>query len=224
MRKVKIAQDKMDANTFAIHRNISDELFQNIVSKLKPNQWLHSTEKNDLTISELNNVKETKEFAIKPNGLYFSKGDWLFFDYSYSENEIYIADIDYSKIKVVADENDLFDFIQKYVNTRRLVNRKQIRFKLLQDEGYAGFCILPDPRILLQKLISQNKIKKGTCKSLLSYDVSTLIVWKPKEAITSLRHLMDRKNLLQFNSNSKFSTFSRDVNYDDFANALLLKL
>ena len=201
--KVQIAQDKIDANIDIINGNISNELFKKIVAKLKPNQWLHCAFDDELDNGELNNVQETEEFVFKPDGLFFSKGEWLFQNLSVDQNYIYIADVDYSKIKVITDENDLFDFMQKYMNARRIKNQNQTKIKLLQEEGYFGFCIIPDPKILLNKLIKQNKINKKSYKSLRSYDVSTLVLWNPKEVITSLKCIMNNEEFVEFLENKK---------------------
>ena len=58
-------------------------LLTRISDALKPNQWIHISKNPKLTIDNFKNFSPNKQVKyFKPEGLWMSKGEWLFHDFS----------------------------------------------------------------------------------------------------------------------------------------------
>lgn len=190
MQKIKLASINMPIKSLYLMDDFQLEMIKKVMNKLKPNQWLHvsaSGKIDKLNTDEIDNTTSKGNFIAKPNGLWLSKGDWIS-PKKYDSDAHYIATVDYSKIKVVSTLEDMFEFIKKYAN-RRIVDRKQFNFRLLQNEGYHGICFIPEPSYFLQKLYDKKLIKQGVANGLRGYDVSSLIIWNINGVIKSFKYI-----------------------------------
>lgn len=70
---------------------------------LKPNQWIR-VEKE--TFNHKLNFHKTSEMGIKPDGIWASKGEWLF--YSSPDSMVTILEVDYSNILVLTTKKRLY--------------------------------------------------------------------------------------------------------------------
>lgn len=76
---------------------------------LKPNQWIR-VEKE--TFNHKLNFHKTYGMGIKPNGIWASKGEWLF--YSSPDSMVTLLEVDYSNILVLTTKKDYIKFEKNY--------------------------------------------------------------------------------------------------------------
>jgi hypothetical protein len=135
---------------------------------LKPNQWLRVENKK---FNPKLNFYQHSESDIKPNGIWASKGEWIF--HSRKDRLITLMEVDYSKILVLTTKKDYIQFEKKYCilqNFGTVVN-KYMDYKLStygnkNNKKTKKNIVIPDKYIkyknknICYSLIDWNKVSK----------------------------------------------------------------
>lgn len=81
-------------------KTIEKKLFKKLYNSLEENQWI-KVSKDKFKYLKVTNLPK-QHYDIKPYGFWFSKGGWLFYELCCNiDNEIILADVDYSKIYTI---------------------------------------------------------------------------------------------------------------------------
>lgn len=199
-----------------------------VARELLPEEWifghynpfeLGSTKYPHRTISQ-------KEHPYnKPQGIWMSKGDWLFHDCGCSD-AISLIRVDYTHIYIITNEADLVDFEEKYVTNQGVL------WNTLSEKGYKGFVLLyllqphqfslrnrktnqeynPFGVAFLQMII-QRKVPDRMW--LCGYDVSSLVIWDTS-CITAYTHLGDTSLIDTPKITISKNTSNPSINEDEY--------
>lgn len=180
------------------HGNLDEEdekNLYNLSNALKPNQWLRTTKfsMND----DLQRPLKRPGILTKPPGLWFSKGDWLYFqwdcenkqDKNYMSNmsvNIYLIEVNNIELCSISNEDGnimrydksyyakLDDFSATFITGDDIF--QTIKFDKMQHD-FKGFEVYPLP---------EKKYYYGSHNFLASYDVSSLVLWDKKVITKSI--------------------------------------
>jgi hypothetical protein len=137
----KIAENFNYGTEGTYHEQI---LLTKLSNALKPNQWIHITKTPNLSINNFKNIKnlssKNAEY-FKPYGLWMSKGEWLFHDFSgliYKPNSsnntnnkdnryyVYIISVDYDKIYNITSKNMDYSIDNRYITKFNEFRKKYV--------------------------------------------------------------------------------------------------
>ena len=163
------------------------KLLTKLSNSLLDNQWIRikgSNSNSNCNIDTNKLIKKNLHIDYKPNGIYFSKGEWLFHIIGCTWNDyISLVEVDYSKIYKITNrkpnnykidtyyKNKLRRFHNNYIDLNYkypLINWKDIY------QNYNGFAIYPYPYYA-------NNFKDYFYLNL--YDVATLVIWNTNSII-----------------------------------------
>lgn len=172
-------------------------LLHKLSNSLKDNQWLkvsHDNSNNFNYTRSLNcgNDNVNNNSYYKPNGSWYSKGEWLFHDINggleyLSNSYISLVEVDYSKIyKITNNKPNNYKLLPSYYKAlnkfiaryNKIYKHKNFNIMMIKwmpiCKKYNGIAIYPiPPHSYLRQYIKTEK----TLHFLESWDVSSLCLW-----------------------------------------------
>ena len=175
--------------------NKQKKLLNKLSNSLLDNQWIRiSNIDTNININinlNIDKILTDKKYyiSLKPYGIWLSKGEWLFHIICcYPDSYISLVEVDYSKIYRISNKipnnykidkyyiNKLEKFHKSYMTTNGIDIDKRliqvINWKHIY-QNYNGFAIYP----------LQIKTNKYILEYLLTYDVSSLVIWNSDSII-----------------------------------------
>lgn len=221
--------------------NEDEEMVHKIATTLKPNQWLR-VDKTPYDYSKSIDIIQTKN--SKPNGIWASKGEWLF----KPDSNLTLLEIDYSRILVLTTKKDLLDFENNYCNKIKISNKSSIssistrtkqttkisqktksKTKLNKSslicnfsinwkkvaKHYNGIAFVPNPDWYFPRK-KDDDIRNHLW--LRTYDVSSLIIWRNDNT-------NDNNSIINYKNLGKIADLEKLTNHNHkLANIIIIKL
>jgi len=137
-----------------------EEISLNKLEKiLHPNFWITTTP-HPFQVFE--SWDQEKSPTFKPNGTWFSKGDWLLHECSCINRYVTVIKVNPSMITTINDKNDLDVFVKRYGIQSLYLTAYQWK-----DVGLSGWAM---PRNLFHPF-------PDICPGVRGFDVSSLVIW-----------------------------------------------
>lgn len=193
------------------------QLIDQLATRLDVDAWINlSYSEFDMShmINKYNKNIQIREGMFKPNGLYLSKGDWLFHAFvnitkTNREHDRYlnIIWVDYTRIKVITSIEQLVKFTNKYKildntdnsdNTNNSDNEYVVIDWYQVANKYEGICIIPDLSSEINKIYGRHEHGLFDIPKefgwIMMLDVSTLVIWSPNPIKSHQSYLLLRAN------------------------------
>lgn len=184
-----------------------------IITMLKPNQWLRIGHSRNEDLNITKNFDKEQNIDMKPeNSIWYSKGDWIFFDEDICcepDDWLSIIEVDYSRILVLTTKEDYLEFEKHYciyttkkhnkqynkqhskkTTKNKVSNRTQKRicsYKIQWNKvakNYDGLAIIPNPRQFFPVI---NKDYESHLW-LKTFDVCSLAIWRQTDSKPITKH------------------------------------
>jgi hypothetical protein len=196
------------------------KLLTKLSNSLLDNQWIRTTTNFEEDLNYKYNTQN--KITWKPNGIYFSKGEWIFHILCCNPNDnIILVKINYDNIHTITNKKPNNYKIDKYYlkklylfRKKYSVNKKNYELINYKDilKQYSGFAIYPF-------------IHNPQNTFLAVYDCSTLILWN-NDAIINYYNLGIVSDYINIDKKimNKYNISDIPIIYTTFINELIKKI
>lgn len=169
--------------------NGEKKLIHRMATELPSDCWIHVSNKKNKQDILSKKIYEQPKITSKPNGLYFSKGDWIFHEIrNIGDSSIYASKVDFTNIVMINTVDQALKFENDYgyidINGYTYIDWIQVSKK------YDGFVLCPIiPTVNNYEFMQDHFWLHG-------YDVCTLVLWN-LDSIVKFDFLLDEVDYLK---------------------------